>query len=93
MFQDRPVDSVPAALAIWLVVRRGSIIRPCLSGTILGGFAGLVGLGILEINCSDLNVSHILVWHCGVVVASSLGGGALGAIFDYIDGRNNSKVV
>jgi hypothetical protein len=85
--------SVPAALAIGLVVRRGAMLRPCLTGTILGGFAGFLGLSILEIICSDLNVYHILVWHCGVVAASSLAGGALGAIFDYIDGRINSKVV
>jgi hypothetical protein len=85
--------SVPAALAIWLAVRRGAMLRPCSTGTILGGFAGLLGLSILEINCSDLNVYHILVWHYGVVVASSLVGGALGAIFHYIDGRINPKVV
>jgi hypothetical protein len=85
--------SIPAALALWLVLCRGAMLRPRLTGTVLGGFAGLIGLTILEINCSDMNVYHILVWHGGVVVASSLGGNALGALFAYIDSRVNRGIV
>jgi hypothetical protein len=85
--------SIPAALALWLVVRRGAMLRPWLTGMVLGGFAGLLGLTILEINCSDLNVFHLLVWHGGVVVASSLGGGTLSAFGAHIDSRINPRIV
>ncbi len=85
--------SILAALALWIPLRRGAMLRPWLTGAVVGGFAGLVGLSILEINCSDLNFNHILVWHGGVVVASSLSGAALCGFFAYIDNRINRTIV
>jgi hypothetical protein len=71
--------SIPAALLLWLILRRGAILYPKLIGAVAGGLAGLAGLSVLEINCPNLNVFHILVWHVGVVVIGSLGGALLGA--------------
>lgn len=85
--------SILAALALWIPLRRGAMLRPWLTGAVVGGFAGLVGLSILEINCSDLNLNHILVWHGGVVVASSLSGAGLCGLFAYIDNRINRTIV
>jgi hypothetical protein len=34
----------------------------------------LIGLSVLEVNCPNLNVFHILVWHGGVVLIGSLAG-------------------
>jgi hypothetical protein len=71
--------SVPAALLLSFFLRRGAILDPKLIGAVAGGWAGLAGLSVLEINCPNLNAFHILIWHEGVVVIGSLGGALLGA--------------
>jgi len=85
--------SILAALALWIPLRRGAMLCPWLTGAVVGGFAGLVGLSILEINCSDLNFNHILVWHGGVAAASSLSGAGLCGLLAYIDNRINRMIV
>jgi hypothetical protein len=85
--------SIPALFILWIVARRGAMLRPWLTGTVLGGLAGLTGLSILEMNCSNLNLYHILVWHGGVVVAGALGGGALTALSAYIERRVHLRIV
>jgi hypothetical protein len=72
--------SIPAAFLLWLVLRRGGVLDPNLIGGVAGALAGLTGLSALEVNCSNLNVFHILVWHGGVVAISSVGGILLGTI-------------
>jgi hypothetical protein len=84
--------SIPAAFLFWLLVRRGAILYPKLIGAAAGGLAGLVGLSVLEINCSNLNVLHILVWHWGVVLISSVAGTLLGAAVEYTERRHSRKV-
>jgi hypothetical protein len=79
--------SIPSAFLFWLVLRRGAILFPKLIGAAAGGLAGLVGLGVLELNCSNLNVFHILVWHWGVVLISAGAGTLLGAAVEYIQKR------
>jgi hypothetical protein len=76
--------SVPAAFLLWLILRRGALLLPKLIGAAAGGFAGLSGFSVLEVNCSNLNVFHILVWHGGVVVIASLGGVLVGAVVESI---------
>ena len=71
--------AIPGALLLWLVLRRGAILSPKLTAATAGGFAGLVGLTVLEVHCPILNRYHILVWHMGVVLLSMLGGLSLGA--------------
>jgi len=77
--------STPAAFLLWLILRRGAILYPKFIGAVTGGLAGLAGLSVLEINCPNLNVFHILVWHVGVVVIGSLGGALLGAAVESIE--------
>jgi hypothetical protein len=84
--------SIPAAFLFWLLVRRGAILYPKLIGAAAGGLAGLVGFSVLEINCSNLNVFHILVWHWGVVLISSVAGALLGAAVEYIERWRNQKL-
>ena len=81
--------SVPAALLFWLILRRGAILSPKLIGAVTGGLAGLIGLSVLEINCPNLNIFHILVWHWGVVLISSLAGALVGAATEYFDRPRN----
>ena len=84
--------SMPAAFLLWLILRRGAILFPKLIGAVAGGLAGLAGLSVLEVNCPDLNVFHILVWHGGVVVIGSLGGALVGAAVESIERWRKQKV-
>jgi hypothetical protein len=77
--------SIPGALLFWLLVRRGALLFPKLIGAAAGGLAGLIGLSVLEMNCPNLDVFHVLVWHGGVVAISSVTGALLGATVEYID--------
>jgi hypothetical protein len=74
--------SIPAASLLWVILRRGANLYPKLIGAVAGGLAGLAGLSVLEVNCPNLNVFHILVWHLGVVIIGSLGGALLGAALE-----------
>ena len=84
--------SIPAAFLLWLIVRRGAILYPKLMGAVAGGLAGLAGLSVLEVNCPNLNVFHILVWHGGVVVIGCLGGALLGCALESIEQWRKQKV-
>jgi hypothetical protein len=79
--------SAPAALLFWLLLRRGAILFPKLMGLAAGGLAGLIGLSVLEVNCPNLNIFHILVWHWGVVLISALAGALVGAAVDTSNDR------
>jgi len=83
--------AIPAAFLLWLTLRRGAILFPKLIGAAAGGLAGLIGLSVLEVNCPNLNVFHVLVWHGGVVLISSLGGVLVGAVAEAIDRSRSQK--
>ena len=84
--------SIPAAFLLWFILRRGAILYPKIIGAVAGGLAGLAGLSVLEVNCANLNVLHILIWHEGVVVIGSLGGALLGATVESIQRWRKQKV-
>lgn len=75
-----------AAAPFWLVLRRGVILSPRTAGAATGLLAGLVGTGVLEIHCPNLDLSHILVWHLGVSILSALGGLAVGTAGEFLGG-------
>ena len=83
--------SIPAALLFWVLLSRGAVLYPKLMGAAAGGFAGLIGLSVLEVECSNLNVYHILVWHWGVILLCSVGGLSLGAAVEYIRRRGSHR--
>ncbi len=85
--------SMPAAFLLWLILRRGAVLHPKLTGAVAGGLSGLAGLSILEINCPNLNAFHILVWHAGVVAVSSMGGTLLGVAVECTGRWRKQKVV
>jgi hypothetical protein len=76
--------ATPGALLLWLVLRHGALLSPRLTAATAGGFAGLIGLTVLEVHCPILNRYHILVWHMGVVLLSIVGGLSLGAAWERI---------
>jgi hypothetical protein len=73
-------SAVSGAVLFWLLLRRGAVLSPGLTGTIAGCLAGLVGLITLEVRCPNLNLYHILAWHWGAALLATLGGLALGCL-------------
>jgi len=69
---------VLAAGPFWLVLRRGAILSPSMTGAATGLLAGLVGTTVLEIHCPNLDAWHILVSHLGVAMLCALAGLVIG---------------
>jgi hypothetical protein len=69
-----------AAVPFWLVLRRGAILSPAMTGAATGLLAGLVGTSALEIHCPNLHAGHILVSHLGVAVLGTTVGFFIGMV-------------
>jgi hypothetical protein len=69
------LHAAPAGLLGWWWLRRGWALDAVAAGLAAGVLAGLAGVTMLELHCTDSHALHILVWHTLVVPAS----GALGA--------------
>jgi hypothetical protein len=67
-----------AAVPFWLVLRRGAILSPSMTGAAAGLLAGLVGASVLEIHCPNLDAWHILLSHLGVAMLCALAGLVIG---------------
>ena len=66
-------------------------LSPKLIGAAVGGLASLAGFTVLELNCPDVNVFHIVVWHWGVVLIGTASGALIGTAAEYIQQRRHSK--
>lgn len=73
-FKTGMMFAIPAAFLFALLLLRGAVLSPALLGATAGGLAGLVGLGVLEIHCPNLNVYHIVVWHVSVTLVCVVAG-------------------
>jgi hypothetical protein len=67
-----------AAVPFWLVLRRGAILSPRMTGAAAGLLAGLAGTSMLEVHCPILDAWHILLSHLGVAILCALAGLAMG---------------
>ncbi|HWF11985.1 MAG TPA: NrsF family protein [Bryobacteraceae bacterium] len=72
--------AVPAAIASGYIVSRGALLDLNRTGATVGAIAGWLGLTVLQYKCDLQNAAHLLVWHLGVVVVSTLVGAAIGRI-------------
>jgi hypothetical protein len=66
--------AVPAAVLFWLLVRRGTPLSRETLGGALGALAGLLGVTVMQFSCSRQEAGHLLVWHGGVLLATTLTG-------------------
>jgi hypothetical protein len=48
------LHAIPAALASWLLLRRGFAVNPVAAGLVAGTLAGLAGVTMLELHCANL---------------------------------------
>ncbi len=67
-----------AAVPLWLVLRRGAILSPIMTGAATGLLAGLAGTTALEIHCPNLDAWHILASHLGVALIGAVVGLVVG---------------
>jgi hypothetical protein len=74
-----PLGAIAATL-FWLVLRRGTVLTPAMTGAGTGLLSGLVGAVCLAIHCPNLSYSHILVGHLGVAVVGAGLGFAIGLV-------------
>jgi len=77
-----------AAVPFWLVLRRGAILSPRMTGAAAGLLAGLAGTSMLEMHCPNLDAWHILLSHLGVAILCALAGLATGLTVE-IRGRRS----
>ena len=77
-----------AAVPFWLVLRRGAILSPRMTGAAAGLLAGLAGTSMLEIHCPILDARHILLSHLGAAILCTLAGLAMGLTVE-IRGRRS----
>lgn len=69
-----------AAIPCWLLLRRGAILDPRACGALAGLLGGLAGTTILEMDCSDFNLAHILLAHWGPALFCAAAGWAIGSL-------------
>lgn len=78
------LHAFPAAALAWWLLRRGYVVNSVSAGLIAGTLAGLAGLTMLELHCTNFEALHVLVWHTLVVPVSA----ALGALAGWVLGRS-----
>ena len=70
--------AVPSAVLFGLLVRRGAPLNFTTLGATLGAISGLLSVAVLQFTCNLQDIAHLLVWHGGVFVISTLVGAVLG---------------
>lgn len=69
-----------AGLPIWLLLRRGAVLDRRACGALAGLLGGISGTLMLEFDCANFNVAHVLVAHWGVALFCAGAGWLIGAI-------------
>jgi hypothetical protein len=72
------LHAVPAALLGWWLLRRGWAVNSVSAGLVAGVLAGLTGVTMLELHCTNFQALHLLVWHTLVVPVCGAGGALAG---------------
>ena len=70
------LHAIPAALASWLLLRRGFAVNSIAAGVVAGTLAGLAGVTMLELHCANFEAPHVMLWHTAVMPLCA-GAGAL----------------
>lgn len=85
-----PVEStlaIPALALTMVLVGRAYAVRPRWAGLLGGAGAGLLTDGVWHLICPYADLSHVLVWHGGAVLALAALGWLTGSIVEAIRRR------
>lgn len=63
--------ALPASLAVWWFLRRGFAVNSVAAGFAKGTLAGLAGVTMLELHCTNFEAPHVMVWHIAVLPVSA----------------------
>lgn len=74
--------AVVSGILAFSLIRKGFFTSRLASGTLLGFFAGLSGVGALALICPVRNAAHIIVWHLGTMVIGGLAGTLIGLLVE-----------
>jgi hypothetical protein len=61
------LHAIPAALASWLLLRRGFAVNSITASMVAGTLAGLAGVTMLELHCANFQALHVMLWHTAVM--------------------------
>jgi hypothetical protein len=78
------LHAVVAAVLALVLLRRGLAVSPASAGLAAGVLAGLAGVTMLELQCTNFEALHVLVWHTLVVPLGATAGAALGWLLDRV---------
>ena len=70
--------AITSAFLLSLFLRKGFLGFARSAARVTGFLAALAGVAVLALHCPLLSVSHIVVWHFGVLLAAWLVGDAIG---------------
>jgi hypothetical protein len=87
-FRNGIVAALVAGLLFATVLRRMFPTAPVAAAASIGFFAGLCGVTVLALHCPVPASTHILVWHLGVLIVSTLGGAFIGYITQWVSQKN-----
>jgi hypothetical protein len=85
---DEGVLALPALALTMLLVARAYAVRPRWAGLLGGAGAGIVTDGVWHLICPYAELSHVLVWHGGAVLALAAAGWILGAAIEAFQRRS-----
>jgi len=74
--------TILTAIGLWLLVRRGAILSPVLTGATAGLLAGFTGAAIIHLGCLNVTAPHLAIWHAAVPAAGALAGLLLGTAWE-----------
>lgn len=71
------LHAIPAALASWLLLRRGFAVNSIAAAVAAGTLAGLAGATMLELHCANFEAPHVMLWHTAVMPLCAAAGALL----------------
>lgn len=74
------LHAVPAALAGWLLLRRGFAVNSVAAAVAAGTLAGLAGVTMLELHCANFEAPHVMLWHTAVIPVCAAAGALLARV-------------
>ncbi len=67
-----------ATVPLWMIVRRGALLSPALTGASTGLLAGVLSAVVIHLGCPMTTAPHLAIWHAAVPVFSAFAGFLLG---------------